>query len=138
MDLGECCLIHSIHAKSRSFVVTAAYLMKKYSWSLDKIFSFVNSKKPGVEIKGVYMKQLKELEERLNKIHTFNSGWDEAKNEEDLILKNTYLNSFPIEVSLDGNKTVKSNKRVSWNEMDSKMGRFREERKKIVYEGFKE
>lgn len=59
MDLGECCLIHSMSAKSRSFLVVAAYLMKKYSWSLEKIFSFITSKKPGIEVKGVYMKQLK-------------------------------------------------------------------------------
>lgn len=75
MDLGECCLIHSMNSKSRSFLVVAAYLMKKYSWGLDKIFSFVNSKKPGIEIKGSFMKQLKELEEKLNRIHAFSIGW---------------------------------------------------------------
>jgi hypothetical protein len=30
------------------------------------------------------------------KTHTFSNGWEDAKTEEDLILKNTYVNSFPI------------------------------------------
>ncbi len=32
----------------------------------------------------------------MNKIHAFSINWDDAKNEDDLILKNTYINSFPI------------------------------------------
>lgn len=48
MEAGESCLIHSMHGKSRSCAVLASYLMKKYSWSLNKTLEFVNSKKEGL------------------------------------------------------------------------------------------
>jgi protein-tyrosine phosphatase len=48
MEVGECCLIHSIHGKSRACAVLFAYLLKKYNWSLNKALEFIHSKKDGL------------------------------------------------------------------------------------------
>lgn len=61
MEDGKSCLVHSVNAKSRSFVVVAAYLMKKYNWSLQKTLDFVGSKKEKLEVREAFYDQLKEL-----------------------------------------------------------------------------
>jgi protein-tyrosine phosphatase len=48
MEAGESCLIHSVHGKSRACAVLAAYLMKKYNWSLNKCLEYINTKKEGL------------------------------------------------------------------------------------------
>lgn len=58
MEQGECCLIHSLHGKSRACAVLAAYLMKKYNWTLNKTLEFINSKKEGLEIRNNYLAQM--------------------------------------------------------------------------------
>ena len=58
MELGECCLIHSLHGKTRACTITAAYLMKKYQWPLDKCLSFINSKKEKIGMRESYLLQL--------------------------------------------------------------------------------
>lgn len=45
MEQGESCLIHSVNGKSRSCAVLVAYLIKKYSWTLNKCLEFIASKK---------------------------------------------------------------------------------------------
>lgn len=58
MEAGESCLIHSMYGKSRACAVLTAYLMKKYSWSLNKSLEFINSKKEGLEIRNNYLIQM--------------------------------------------------------------------------------
>lgn len=82
MEQGESCLIHSINAKSRSCAVTTAYLMKKYSWSLNKCLEFISSKKENFEVRNNYLLQLQELEERMGKIYKLSSDWSNSKNDE--------------------------------------------------------
>ena len=84
------------------------------------------------------MKQLKELEERMNKIHAFSTGWEDSKNQDDLILKNTYINSFPIQFSEVYKPGKLSNKKVSWQQADTKGNRSRDDRKKMIYDSVKD
>ena len=93
MEAGESCLIHSVNGKSRACAVLVAYMMKKYSWSLSKCLEFVNLKKEGLEIRNNYLAQMQELEKRMLAEGKLSSSWNEIKNEEDLILANTYYNS---------------------------------------------
>ncbi len=64
MEQGESCLIHSLNGKSRACAVLVAYLMKKYSWSLNKCLEFINAKKQGLEVRNSYLSQMQELERR--------------------------------------------------------------------------
>ena len=50
----------------------------------------------------------------MNKIHAFSNGWEDAKNEDDLKNKNTYVNSFPIVFSEVYKPGKFSNKKITW------------------------
>lgn len=76
MLLGESCLIHSMHGKSRACAVLVAYLIKKYSWSLNKCLEFVNSKKEGLEIRNNYLSQMQELERRVMVDSKLSISWN--------------------------------------------------------------
>lgn len=69
MEQGESCLIHSMYGKSRSCAVTVAYLIKKYSWSLNKCLEFISSKKENFQVRSNYLNQMKELESRMAQIY---------------------------------------------------------------------
>jgi hypothetical protein len=59
---------------------------------------------------------MQELEKRLLAEAKLSNSWNEIKNEEDLILANTFYNSKKSEAkNLSSNKKA-SSKRVSWNE----------------------
>lgn len=92
-------------------------MMKKYSWSLSKCLEFVNLKKEGLEIRNNYLAQMQELEKRMLAEGKLSSSWNEIKNEEDLILANTYYNSKRNEnkaVSMPAKK--QNTRKVAWNE----------------------
>lgn len=117
MEAGESCLIHSVNGKSRACAVLVAYMMKKYSWSLSKCLEFVNLKKEGLEIRNNYLAQMQELEKRMLAEGKLSSSWNEIKNEEDLILANTYYNSKRNENKAVSMPAKKQNARkVAWNE----------------------
>lgn len=75
MEQGESCLVHSVNAKSRAFVVVAAYMMKKYCWSLEKTMEYITQKKPQLDIRQNFYYQLKELESRLNRSNSYTNTW---------------------------------------------------------------
>jgi hypothetical protein len=134
MEMGESCLIHSIHGKSRATAVLVAYLMRKYGWSLNKCLELTNSKKEGLEIRNNYLRQMQELEKRFMEGKQLSTSWSDAKNEEDLLLANTFLNSKKAE-SLGPAMKKTGRKKVSWDEklvnkqsvnMSSTMTRFKE------------
>eukprot|EP00928_Gymnodinium_smaydae_P073467 TRINITY_DN5666_c0_g1_i2.p1 TRINITY_DN5666_c0_g1~~TRINITY_DN5666_c0_g1_i2.p1 ORF type:complete len:405 (+),score=109.31 TRINITY_DN5666_c0_g1_i2:152-1366(+) len=58
-------LIHSFLGQSRSCCVCAAYLMRRYSWSLNKALEFLRSRQLGTEIKMGLLQQLQSFEKRL-------------------------------------------------------------------------
>ena len=73
--MGESCLIHSLHGKSRAAAVLVAYLMKKYGWGLNKTLELVNSKKEGLEIRQNYLRQMQELEKRILENKQLSCSW---------------------------------------------------------------
>lgn len=74
--MGESCLIHSMHGKSRACAVMVAYFMKKYNWSLNKCLEFINSKKEGLEIRNNYLSQMQELEKRMMNDNKLSLSWN--------------------------------------------------------------
>ena len=79
----------------------ATYLMRKYRWSLLKTLEFLNSRRPDLEIRATFIKQLSEFENRLKirGIGPQTSKWDEILDankyleSEELMLRNTFLNA---------------------------------------------
>lgn len=113
LESGESILVHSVKAECRSPTVVLSYIMHKYKWSLTKSLEFLNSRKPDCKIKPNFLMQLVKLEAFLTKIagFSFSKTWDLTENEEEMLLRNTFLNSKPGEfVRFDGK--VKRKKRV--------------------------
>ena len=112
--MGESCLIHSLHGKSRASSVLVAYLMKKYGWSMNKALQLLQSKKQGLEVRQNYLKQVQELEKRLAQGKQLSQNWLESKDGEDLLLANTFKNSKKMEGVTTG---VKKNckKKLTWD-----------------------
>ena len=94
-------MVHSVRGQSRASCVIAAYMMKKYKWSLLKTLEFLNSRRPDLEIRATFITQLGEYEKRLRQTGygPKTSKWDEISEEnrylesEELMLRNTFLNA---------------------------------------------
>lgn len=95
LSRGEGLLIMSVKGKNRCCVVVVVYLMKKYSWSVDKCIQYIKSKKDDIEIEPYFIKQLKEYEKKLN---ITSNTWKEIsnKNNDENLLRNTYVNGLPV------------------------------------------
>lgn len=118
---GRSCLVHSASCKSRAFTVVAVYLIKKYSWSMEKALDFVKLRKPELKVKQTFLVQLKDLELRLSKGHGFTSDWNEVQNEEDLVLRNTYRNTtILVEEQQNKNNKNITRKKISWRDGDTR------------------
>lgn len=118
---GRSCLVHSASCKSRAFTVVAVYLIKKYSWSMEKALDFVKLRKPELKVKQTFLVQLKDLELRLSKGHGFTSDWNEVQNEEDLVLRNTYRNTtILVEEQQNKNNKNSTRKKISWRDGDTR------------------
>ncbi|CDW80148.1 dual specificity catalytic domain containing protein [Stylonychia lemnae] len=98
---AESVLVHSVRGQSRSSCVIAAYLMRKYKWSLLKTLEFLNSRRPDLEIRATFIHQLSAYEARLHKTGNGpkTQKWTEISEEncflesEELLLRNTFLNA---------------------------------------------
>jgi hypothetical protein len=97
----ESVLVHSVRGQSRASCVLACYLMRKYSWSLLKTLEFLNSRRPDLEVRVTFIKQLSDFEHRL-KLRGFGpqtKRWNELSQNnvylesEELLLRNTFLNA---------------------------------------------
>ena len=102
----ESVLVHSVRGQSRSSSVLAAYFMRKYRWSMLKTLEFLNSRRPDLEIRGTFIQQLQQFEQRLcNRglgplSFNFNDlsfkggkGFQKDLQEEEMIIRNTFLNA---------------------------------------------
>ncbi|KRX00626.1 hypothetical protein PPERSA_00853 [Pseudocohnilembus persalinus] len=108
LNQGDAVLIHSVRGHNRSVCIIAAYLMRKYRWTLYKTLEFLHARRPDLEIRASFFNQLLALENRLSKLglgaKTYNwkeiaeSNLNELENEE-ILLKNTFLNSKNQEVA---------------------------------------
>ena len=72
--------------------------MKKYNWSMKKCRDYLSTKKKDICINKNFISQLKNFEERLIKLNnkTLVSNWLDSKDENELVMKNTYLNEMRI------------------------------------------
>jgi protein-tyrosine phosphatase len=97
IENGESVLIHSVKGESRCVCLVLAYLMKKYKWALTKSLEFLNSRKPDCKIKPQFLFQLVKLENSLalEMGQNLSKLWDETEDSEEILLRNTYLNSRP-------------------------------------------
>jgi hypothetical protein len=78
--------------------------MGKYSWSLAKTFEFLNSRRPDFEIKSGFIRQLQLFEGRRFRDLKPTSHWGELSeaehiSSEELMLRNTFLNSQALPIS---------------------------------------
>jgi len=58
----ESVLVSSYRGQSRASTIIAAYLMRRYSWSLLKTLEFLDSRRPDLEIRTSFINQLQTLE----------------------------------------------------------------------------
>ncbi|CAK0884366.1 unnamed protein product, partial [Prorocentrum cordatum] len=92
-------LIHSVRGQSRSCCVLSAYMMKKYCWGLRKTMEFLSFRRPDMNLKPAFLDQLSGYESCLisQSNQTFSLDWNDGNFKslecEDLLLRNTYINS---------------------------------------------
>jgi hypothetical protein len=116
VELGESCLIHSLHGKSRACAVLSAYLMRRYGWSLNKTLELINSKKEGLDIRSNYLVQMQELETRLSETAKLSYSWTDSKSEEDQLLANTFANSKKAAKPDINNNKRQNIRKITWDE----------------------
>ena len=108
VDKGESVLMHSYRGQSRCVTLLAAYLIKRYRWSLGKTMEFVTSRRADIMIKPVFYRQLQGYEKRLitflsnaeaaqtgknvRDIVALSSGWQDNSSYDELMIRNTFLN----------------------------------------------
>lgn len=101
-------LVHSVRGQSRATCALAAFIMKRYRWSLLKTLEFLNSRRPDLEIRATFIHQLSAYETRLQQqkdAPLISSKWDEISTfepgrrksrmleNEELVLRNTFVNA---------------------------------------------
>lgn len=129
MNQFESVLVHSVRGQSRASCVIASYMMRHYRWSLLKTLEFLNSRRPDLEIRATFIKQLSEYENRLKArgLGPQTSKWDEISEEnkylesEELMLRNTFLNAQSGPMTQLGPGAVISNyprhRALKWRDM---------------------
>jgi protein-tyrosine phosphatase len=92
-------LIHSLLGQQRSCCILAAYLMKKFTWSLKKTKEYLKYRELGIELKMGFLQQLQSFEKRLLaecKATELSQSWsndgDVVLNAGEVLLMNTFLN----------------------------------------------
>lgn len=115
----ESVLVHSVRGQSRSSSALAAYFMRKYRWSMLKTLEFLNSRRPNLEIRGTFIQQLQQYENRLSQrgmgplsynfteLSFKGKGFPKELIEEEMIIRHTFINSQQGQL-------------VTYNNMDSK------------------
>lgn len=98
---NDCVLIHSFKGQSRACTVITFWLMKRYKWSLVKSIEYLNSRRPDLQIRPIFMRQLTDYENILiekglgPKTCKWNEVFEKTNDfeNEELVIRNTYLNS---------------------------------------------
>jgi hypothetical protein len=65
IEAHESVLIQSIKAQNRACFVIATYIMRKYRWGIMKTLEFLNSRRPDLEMRPSFLRQLQMYEGRL-------------------------------------------------------------------------
>ncbi|CAD8103986.1 unnamed protein product [Paramecium sonneborni] len=114
LEAGEAVLIHSIKALNRSVFVVVVYLMRKFKWTLQKTLQYVYNLKNNGEIKQNVMQQLINFEKWLN-ISKLSNNWDSTQNQDEVVARNTYLNSQKTQEYEPRIRKEVGSKKVQWN-----------------------
>lgn len=77
--------------------------MRKYNWSMIKTLEYLNSRRPDLEIRVTFIRQLGEYEQRLaaRNLGPMTIGWNDLSQHnaflesEELLLRNTFINAKP-------------------------------------------
>ena len=89
-------------AMNRACFTIGAWLMRRYRWSFMKTLEFLNSRRPDLEMRPAFLRQLQQYEQKLTArgLGPKTQKWTEISDtstyhleNEELILRNTYLNS---------------------------------------------
>lgn len=112
LEQGESVLVHSVKGESRSACIVLAYLMQKYHWALSKALEFLNSRKADCKVNSNFLAQLVLFEAQLNATtsNALSKTWDLTEDPEEILLRNTYLNSRPG-LFVNSEKMIKKVKR---------------------------
>jgi len=92
---GEGLLVYSVKGINRALIIVVIYFMKKFCWSLKKCLEFIEIKVKDGKIKKYFLSQLQGYEKRIKR--ALSKDWynlNIIKNEEELMIRNTYLNSL--------------------------------------------
>ena len=119
---GEGLLAHSVKGQNRVCIVVLIYLMKKYKWSLKKSMEYLKSKKQDVDIPPFFLSQLIKFESRLIQRGELTKdipwSFENLKNPEEKLLRNTYINGLNIINKQNKNDPFINNKsnlrHISW------------------------
>ena len=68
IDAGESVLVHSVDGASRAAFCAAVYCMLKYRWTLAKTITYLQSKRPDLQPKPGFMRQLQALDASLQRV----------------------------------------------------------------------
>ena len=120
LERGEGILAHSLNGMNRVCIVIVIYLMKKYKWCLQKCIEYIQTKKTDVNIQPYFIEQLQRFQERLirkgEQIKPASWNDDDISDEEERLLRNTYINSLescPSKVPKEL-INVKKRKHIEW------------------------
>lgn len=116
LESGDSVLIHSVKGESRCVAIVLSYLMNRFKWSLTKSLEFLNSRKPDCKIKPNFLFQLVKLENQFSKICGFSLAktWELTEDLEEVVLRNTFLNSKPGEFVKQDNAKRKKKRKIRW------------------------
>ena len=120
LERGEGLLVHSLTGQNRVCIVIVIYLMKKYKWCLQKCIEYIQTKKTDINIQPYFIEQLQRFQERL--IHRGeqikSTPWsdDNITDDEERLLRNTYINSLESSAGKVPKEliSVKKRKHIEW------------------------
>ena len=104
IENGEGLLAYSVKGQNRACIILIIYFMRKYFWSLNKCLEFLSVKKKNASIPPYFLKQLADYEGRIKK--KLSNDWynlNNIKDNEEYLIRNTYLNSLIKENNKRGN-----------------------------------
>ncbi|CAD8120649.1 unnamed protein product [Paramecium sonneborni] len=114
LEAGEAVLVHSIKALNRSVFVIVVFLMRKFKWTLQKTLQYVQNLKNNAEIKQNVMQQLENFEKWLH-LSKLSNNWDSTQNQDEVVARNTYLNSQKSQECESRVRRDVGSKKVQWN-----------------------
>jgi len=119
----ESILVCSVRGQNRACSVIAAFLMRRYRWTLMKALEFLNYRRPDLEIRPSFIQQLAAYELRLirsgqgPKTSTWADVYDQSagSENEEMMLRNTYINALLLSSSVcEKQRKRKKGLRVQW------------------------